>query len=81
MVALRNITKNGNLVTCDYLPDGVDAGGIITVDATTYEIISYTEAKYDSSNPSMYKQLARRKIRELLQSGNPLPERAAIAIY
>lgn len=81
MVALRNITKSGNLVTCDYLPDGVDAGGRITVDATTYEIVSLTDAKYESTNPSLYKQLARRKIKELLEAGKPLPERAAIAIY
>mgnify|MGYP003587970168 CR=1 FL=1 len=81
MVGLRNIILTDNRLSCDYLPDCEDAGGHITIDATTYEIIKIVAAQYESSNSAMYISLARRRLIELLQSGEPLPERAAIAIF
>ena len=81
MVGLRNIMLTDNRLSCDYLPDCVDAGGHITIDATTYEIIEIVAAQYQCSNPAMYISLARRRLIELLQSGEPLPERAGIAIF
>ena len=44
MVGLRNIILTDNRLSCDYLPDCEDAGGHITIDATTYEIIKIVAA-------------------------------------
>lgn len=81
MVALRNIRQDGNLVSCDYLPDGVEAGERIVIDVTTLRIVELIEAHYNTSNPAMYWHLARRRLVELIKSNRPLPERAAIAIF
>ena len=81
MVALRNIKREGDRISCDYLPDGIDAGGRIEVNASTGDIVHVDRAQYESSNPTMYISLAQRRLKELIQSGRPLPESAAIATH
>lgn len=81
MVALKNIQRDGNRIKCDYLPDGVDAGGRIVVDATSGDIVDVTRADYASSNPVMYIRLAQRRLIDLISAGDPLPDHAAIATF
>ena len=81
MVALRNIQQDGNRIKCDYLPDGIDAGGRIEVDATTGNIVHVDRAQYESSNPTMYISLAQRRLKELILSGRPLPATESIATH
>lgn len=81
MVALRNIKREGDRISCDYLPDGIDAGGRIEVNAATGDIVHVDRAQYESSNPTMYIGLARRRLRELILSGKPLPTTESIATH
>lgn len=81
MVALRNIKREGDRISCDYLPDGIDAGGRIEVNAATGDIVHVDRAQYESSNPSMYISLAQRRLKELILSGKPLPATESIATH
>ena len=81
MVALKNIQQDGNRIKCEYLPDGIDAGGRIEVNATTGDIEHVDRAQYESSNPTMYISLAQRRLKELILSGGPLPATESIATY
>jgi len=81
MVALRNIKREGDRISCDYLPDGTDAGGRIEVNAATGDIVHVDRAQYESSNPAMYISLAQRRLKELILSGRPLPATESIATH
>ena len=81
MVALRNIKREGDRIKCEYLPDGVDAGGRIEVNAETGDIVHLEQAQYESSNPAMYISLAQRRLKELVLSGKPLPATESIATH
>lgn len=81
MVALNNIKRDGDRISCDYLPDCIEAGGRIIVDAATGNIVHVDEAQYASSNPAMYISLAQRRLRELIKSGKPLPKTESIATH
>lgn len=81
MVALRNIKREGDRISCDYLPDCIDAGGRIEVNAATGDIVHIDRAQYESSNPAMYISLAQRRLKELILSGGPLPATESIATH
>ena len=44
MVCIRNIKKNGNLLSCDYYPENKSLGGHIVVDINSKEIIEHNSA-------------------------------------
>ena len=62
MVCIRNIKKNGNLISCDYYPENKNLSGNIVVDIRNKEIIEHT--LYSEEESYSYPNMARVKLLE-----------------
>ena len=75
MVELINIKLNGNVISCDYIPEQSGMEGTVFVDTKSEEIskVNYSEYEYGKK---MYVAHVRSKLIELFLAGNPIPNSA-----
>ena len=71
MVDLLNIKEKDDMIYFDGYPEGKDINRFkMIIDKNTFEIIKLTVPK------SIYTSMARKKIKDILKSGEPLPKKA-----
>lgn len=80
MVSLFNIIFDGNSISCDYIPENSNNIGKVTVDAKTREVTNVEFSKYEHGK-KMYVAHVRKKLSELLDIGQPIPNEAKAIWY
>ena len=80
MVSLFNIIFDGNSISCDYIPENSNNIGKVTVDAETREVTNVEFSKYEHGK-KMYVAHVRKKLSELLDIGQPIPNEAKAIWY
>lgn len=69
MVQIKNIKRNGDIVTMDCYAEGnKDEGFYLEMDCNTFKVVSETDA-----DMSVYVSHARQCVRKFLLNGNALP--------
>lgn len=80
MVSLFNIIFDGNSISCNYIPENSSDIGKVTVDAKTREVTNVEFSKYEHGK-KMYVAHVRKKLSELLDIGQPIPNEAKAIWY
>ena len=75
-----NIIFDGNSISCDYIPENSNNIGKVTVDAKTREVTNVEFSKYEHGK-KMYVAHVRKKLSELLDIGQPIPNEAKAIWY
>ena len=80
MVDLFNITLDGNIIECDYIPEKSGKTGHVSVDVNSEEIkeVSYSDYEYGKK---MYTAHVRSKLMQLWHSNEPIPKEATAVWY
>lgn len=73
MVCIRNLKKNGNLLSCDYYPENKDIAGNIIVDIKTKLTVKHTI--YSEQEFLTYSIMAKKRLLEFSET-NELPNEA-----
>lgn len=74
MVKIYNIELNGNIISCDYLPEDSKLQGHIEVNIKTEEIETVVYSKYEYAK-KMYASFARRKLIDVYKNGELFPDK------
>ena len=83
MVLLKNIVRNGNLISCDYYPEAKSCVGYICVDISTEKMMEHRPSDFEGCllfKDESYAWHARNKLLEICER-KPLPKEAKVMWY
>lgn len=81
MVKLKNIKRNGKIISCDYYPESTDLKGYIAVDIDKKTFIDYVESTFDGGfAPATYARYAKMRLLDIADD-NPLPKETVAMWY
>jgi hypothetical protein len=83
MVVLKNISRDGNLISCDYYPEAEECIGHICIDISTQEIVEHKPSNFEGRLLFKDKSYAWHARNKLIEISNeiPLPTQAKVLWY
>lgn len=83
MVVLKKIKKVGEIISCNYYPEGTDTCGYISINARTGDVVEEVHSNFPGAivfPEQAYANFAIKRLRELREQ-TPLPETSTVMWY